>query len=249
MDDADLGELARDGDQWTLTFTRLAHPVEQVWQAVTEPEHLAAWFPQQIVGDRRAGGALRFVSPAGDGFDGEMLAFQPPTVLEFSWGGDPLRIELRPDGAGTVLTLTDTFGELGKAARTRPAGTSAWTGCAANSTGPRRPAGRDLAAGPPALHRTAGTGGRHDRPAARLPARLRSTHAATPELLGGQVGQDLLQAGQRPRDPGQRQRVRGGQRGLPLLLGLAVAAARWPPAIRSARGSSPNALAGSTPAP
>ncbi len=46
-----------------------------------------------------------------------MLAFQPPTLLELRWGGDRLRIELRPDGPGTVLTLTDTFGELGKAAR------------------------------------------------------------------------------------------------------------------------------------
>ncbi len=118
MDDADLGVLAPHGDQWTLTFTRrLAHPVDRVWQAVTEPEHLAAWFPQQIEGERRAGAALRFVSPAGDGFDGEMVAFQPPTLLEFSWGPDRLRIELRPDGPGTVLTLTDTFGELGKAAR------------------------------------------------------------------------------------------------------------------------------------
>jgi hypothetical protein len=33
------------------------------------------------------------------------------------WGTDRLRIELQADGDGTVLTLTDTFGELGKAAR------------------------------------------------------------------------------------------------------------------------------------
>ena len=170
MDDADLGVLARDGDQWTLTFTRrLAHPVEQVWRAVTEPEHLAAWFPQQIIGERRAGAPLRFVSPAGDGFDGEMLAFQPPTLLELTWGGDRLRIELRPDGPGTVLTLTDTFGELGKAARDA----AGWHECldrlAASLAGhPAARLGRDLAAGAPALHRAAGTGSRHDRPAARL---------------------------------------------------------------------------------
>ena len=73
MDDADLGVLAQQGDRWTLTFTRrLPHPPERVWRAVTEPEHLAAWFPQRIVGERRP---------------------------------------------GTVLTLTDTFADLGKAAR------------------------------------------------------------------------------------------------------------------------------------
>jgi uncharacterized protein YndB with AHSA1/START domain len=118
VDDTDLGTLTRQGDRWTLTFTRrLAHPPEKVWRAVTEPEHLAAWYPQEIVGERRAGAALRFVTSSGDGFDGQMLMFDPPAVMEFTWGTDLLRIELRADGAGTLLTLTDTFGELGKAAR------------------------------------------------------------------------------------------------------------------------------------
>ena len=118
MDDAELGTLTRQGDRWMLTFTRrLAHPREKVWRAVTEPEHLAAWYPQEIVGERRAGAPLRFVSSAGDGFDGQMLVFDPPEVMEFTWGTDRLRIELRADGAGTLLTLTDTFDELGKAAR------------------------------------------------------------------------------------------------------------------------------------
>ncbi|MDQ1467521.1 MAG: hypothetical protein QOH10_1936 [Actinomycetota bacterium] len=118
MNDADLGTLARHGDRWTLTFTRrLAHPPEKVWRAVTEPEHLAVWFPDQIVGERSAGARLRFVTSSGDGFDGEMLVFDPPSVMELMWGTDRLRIELKPDDIGTLLTLTDTFAELGKAAR------------------------------------------------------------------------------------------------------------------------------------
>ena len=115
---ADLGALARHRDAVTLTFTRrLAHPVETVWRAVTEPEHLAAWFPQGIVGDRRAGAQLRFVSSTGDAFDGQMLVFDPPTLMELTWGTDHIRISLEADGDGTLLTLTDTFAELGKAAR------------------------------------------------------------------------------------------------------------------------------------
>ncbi len=118
MEQADLGTLARQGDRWTLTFTRkLAHPREKVWRAVTEPEHLAAWYPQEIVGERQSGAPLRFVASNGDGFDGQMLVFEPPSVMEFTWGTDLLRIELAEDGAGTVLTLTDTFDEVGKAAR------------------------------------------------------------------------------------------------------------------------------------
>jgi uncharacterized protein YndB with AHSA1/START domain len=122
MDDADLGVLSSEGDRWTLTFTRrLAHPPEKVWRAVTEPEHQAAWFPDAMVGERRAGAPLRFTPSydPSDGFDGEMLVFDPPSVMELRWGTDHLRIEVRPDerGTGTVLTLTDTFAELGKAAR------------------------------------------------------------------------------------------------------------------------------------
>jgi uncharacterized protein YndB with AHSA1/START domain len=118
MADHDLGTLARDGDDVTLTFTRrLAYAPDEVWRAVTEPEHLRAWFPQKIVGERRAGAHLRFESEGGDGFDGEMVAFEPPKLMELRWGADRLRIELTADGDGTLLTLTDTFAELGKAAR------------------------------------------------------------------------------------------------------------------------------------
>jgi uncharacterized protein YndB with AHSA1/START domain len=120
MDDHELGTLAPAGDRWTLTFTRsLGHPPAKVWQAITEDEHLAAWFPQTIVGERRAGAALRFVTSdeADEGFAGEMTVFEPPHVLEMTWGDDRLRIELAPDGDGTRLTLVDTFAELGKAAR------------------------------------------------------------------------------------------------------------------------------------
>lgn len=118
MHEDDLGILTPAGDSWAITFTRrLPHPPERVWRAVTEPDHLAAWFPDEVVGERRAGAPLKFVSSMGDAFDGEMLVFEPPSVIEMLWGTDRLRIEVRPDGAGTVLTLTDTFGELGKASR------------------------------------------------------------------------------------------------------------------------------------
>ena len=48
---------------------------------------------------------------------GELLACHPPSLLEFRWGPDVLRLELQADGEGTVLTLLDTLEEGGKAAR------------------------------------------------------------------------------------------------------------------------------------
>jgi uncharacterized protein YndB with AHSA1/START domain len=116
------GELEQDGDRWRLRFTReLAHPAETVWQAVTEPRHLEAWFPQRIVGEWTVGGPLKFEAPSGEhpAFDGEVLACDPPTLLEFRWGADVIRFEIKPHagGAGCTFVLTDAFDELGKAAR------------------------------------------------------------------------------------------------------------------------------------
>ena len=104
-----------------LRFTRrLSHPRDKVWRAITEPEHLRAWFPDTIVVQRwEVGAALRF-EPApdmADPFEGEVLAVDPPRLLEFTWGVDVIRIELADARDGTELTLLDTIEELGKAAR------------------------------------------------------------------------------------------------------------------------------------
>lgn len=115
------GQLEQGDGRWQLRFTRrLPHPPEKVWRALTEPEHLAAWFPTTIEGERAAGALLRFEFPGGEApaFDGEMVAYEPPSLLELRWGpGDTLRFVLRPDGDGTVLTFVNAFDELGKAAR------------------------------------------------------------------------------------------------------------------------------------
>lgn len=116
------GRLEEQGDgRWTLRFTRhLAHPPGRVWRALTDPDHLSAWFPQRVVGDLLTPGAgLRFESPEGGhgGFDGQVVAVEPPLLLEIRWGTDVLRFEIVPKRDTCSLHLTDTFGELGKAAR------------------------------------------------------------------------------------------------------------------------------------
>jgi uncharacterized protein YndB with AHSA1/START domain len=49
-------------------------------------------------------------------FDGEVITFTPPQVLEFSWGHDVMRFELQPDGDSAILTLVHPLSELGRAA-------------------------------------------------------------------------------------------------------------------------------------
>jgi uncharacterized protein YndB with AHSA1/START domain len=116
-----LGSLERATDRPRLRFARrLAHPPDRVWRAITEPDELAAWFPDTIVvGEWAVGASLRF-EPApgmGEGFDGEVLAYEPPRLVEFSWGTDVIRNEIEPDAQGSLLTLVDTIDSLGKAAR------------------------------------------------------------------------------------------------------------------------------------
>lgn len=106
--------------RWQLRFKRtLAHPQSKVWRAITETDHLARWFPTTIEGERAAGAPLRFAFPGGQAppFDGEMLAFEPESVIEIRWGPDVVRIELQPLPEGTELTLLDTLEARGKAAR------------------------------------------------------------------------------------------------------------------------------------
>ena len=103
-----------------LRFTRrLHHPPAKVWRAITEPEHLKAWFPDTIEVTRwEPGATLHFRHEGGlYDFSGEVIAVEPEKALEFTWGPDIIRLELEPDGEGTQLILHDTLESVGKAAR------------------------------------------------------------------------------------------------------------------------------------
>jgi uncharacterized protein YndB with AHSA1/START domain len=120
MGDEEFGTLERSGEVSILRYERrLAHPQLKVWRAITEDAHLADWFPTTIEGERLAGAPLRFAFRQSEGqpFDGQMLAFDPPSLMELRWSDDVLRFELEPDGPGCTLRLTVTFPEHGKAAR------------------------------------------------------------------------------------------------------------------------------------
>ena len=119
MTEAD-GVLERSGDVSILRFRRrLRHPVEAVWAALTEDEHLEGMVPDDDrgrSGRRRTATLHAFRQGQGESFEGQMRAFEPPSLMELRWADDVLRFELEAEGSGCVLSLTVSFSEYGKAA-------------------------------------------------------------------------------------------------------------------------------------
>jgi uncharacterized protein YndB with AHSA1/START domain len=78
-------------------------PVDDVWDAVTQPDRIKRWFVP-LSGDLRVGGSFQLEGNAG----GEILTCEPPRLLKVSFGGPTSIVELRltPDGdSDTVLEL------------------------------------------------------------------------------------------------------------------------------------------------
>ena len=103
----------------SLTFERrLAHSVERVWRAVTDPAELGHWFPSAVRGEVASGGTLTFEFPGGDMIlEGEVVELDPPRRFAFTFGDDVLRIELDPAGDGCLLRFTCLFDDPARASR------------------------------------------------------------------------------------------------------------------------------------
>jgi uncharacterized protein YndB with AHSA1/START domain len=97
---------------------RLAHPIDAVWRAVTDPAELAHWFPGEVAVDLRLGGRMTF-SEEGFTSEGEVTELDPPRLFAFSWGDDRLRFELESTdrGAGCLLRFTHVLDASDRAAR------------------------------------------------------------------------------------------------------------------------------------
>ncbi|GAA1517916.1 SRPBCC family protein [Kribbella lupini] len=94
----------------------LAHPPEKVWRAITDPAELAHWYPALVEADLRLNGRISFTFAEGeDDFvedpdnTGVIRAYEPPRLLEFTWGSEVQRWEVEPTASGCVLKLTSTY--------------------------------------------------------------------------------------------------------------------------------------------
>jgi uncharacterized protein YndB with AHSA1/START domain len=108
--DGELIEL--DDDLVGVRFERrLGHPPERVWRAITDPQELAAWFPDTIEGEFGPGAEVRFPKFERMGLPamGKVTEFDPPRLLAYTWGQSTLRFKLEPDGDGCRLIFMDTL--------------------------------------------------------------------------------------------------------------------------------------------
>jgi uncharacterized protein YndB with AHSA1/START domain len=109
----------------TLRFERrLAHPVDAVWRAITDPSELGHWFPCQVEVELRVGGEMKFEFEdmpldAPSTMPGRVTDLDPPRLFAFFWGEDHLRFELQPldEAGGCLLRFTVVLETSDKAAR------------------------------------------------------------------------------------------------------------------------------------
>lgn len=98
----------------------IAAPVERVWEVLTRPEHLRAWFAfGGAEADVRPGGAVVFRWEEHGEFHARFETVEPGRRLAYRWSllpGQPpgpgnstlVEFTLTPDGEGTRLQVTET---------------------------------------------------------------------------------------------------------------------------------------------
>ncbi len=100
--------VVRDNDAGTVSVSvgRTYHAdVEEVWDAVTNPERIPRWL-YPISGDFKPGGSFQLEGNAG----GEILRCERPTWLQVTFGGAESVLDLRATDTGehTTIELTHT---------------------------------------------------------------------------------------------------------------------------------------------
>ncbi|PJJ73575.1 uncharacterized protein YndB with AHSA1/START domain [Diaminobutyricimonas aerilata] len=115
-------------DETELTVRRTIDihvPLEKVWAAITEPEHLARWFGQRATLDDLAVGARGTMSFDGYGdFPLRVEELDPPRTIAYRWTSESTRAEdyaqedfaqstvfrftLEPVADGTRLTVDES---------------------------------------------------------------------------------------------------------------------------------------------
>jgi uncharacterized protein YndB with AHSA1/START domain len=112
------GLLRTEDQKASIVFRRrLPHPIQEVWEAITQPDQVEAWFMAKVTREDAPGGRLEMEHPNGVRARGRVLEWRPPRTYEYEWNLSPgpnnpegeasiVRWELTPTDGGTLLVLT-----------------------------------------------------------------------------------------------------------------------------------------------
>jgi uncharacterized protein YndB with AHSA1/START domain len=104
------GLLRAEGSRRGVRFERrYAAPLQEVWDALTDPERFGRWLAPGVI-ELRVDGAVSLDFGEGGLVSGRVLSCEPPSLLEFEWRfpGETesvVRFELVVAGDGTLLVL------------------------------------------------------------------------------------------------------------------------------------------------
>lgn len=140
VDTTDLGTYIQHHGRPAVRFVRTyPHPVERVWQTITDADEVRHWFPCSVSLEQRTGGTITYFADdpnaGGSRVEGEapavagtgtILVCEPPHRLAYTWGGDELHYALEPiENGGCRLTFINVLHSVDTAARTA----AGWTVC------------------------------------------------------------------------------------------------------------------------
>ena len=94
----------------------LPAPPEEVWEALTDPAHLGAWFGGDLEIDPRPGGRTRYRGDDGEVRIGAVREAEPGRRLSFDWwpphegeaGASHVEFDLEEVEEGTHLTVIES---------------------------------------------------------------------------------------------------------------------------------------------
>ncbi|WP_374855914.1 SRPBCC family protein [Herbiconiux wuyangfengii] len=99
-----------DESEFTVRRTiRIAAPIEKVWAAVTEPEHISRWFGQTALTGAGAGARGTITWPDRDAIPVRIEVIDEPRLVSYRWCnpclGEPVPSEI-DEAHSTVFTFT-----------------------------------------------------------------------------------------------------------------------------------------------
>jgi len=99
-----------DPDALTVRRTiRIAAPVDKVWAAITEPDHISRWFGRTVLIGEGVGAHGTITWPEGDAVPIRIEAIDPPRSVTYRWCNDDTARALDTvtnDAPSTVFTFT-----------------------------------------------------------------------------------------------------------------------------------------------